>query len=78
MSQSRAMNGPDKRADVSRAGKGEIADTPDDVFDLAVDNIDGDTVGYVHKWDTAEWIFAETAATRWIHRQRPNEYHGEG
>jgi hypothetical protein len=71
------MNTPDDSVAFSKANAGEIADEPDDVFDLAVQNKDGETVGFVEKWNGAEWIYAETAATRWMQRKRCSEYSEE-
>lgn len=68
------MSLPDEKVSSSVSKSGDIADEPDDVFDLAVSDRDNKIVGYVEKWDTAEWIYAERAATRWLQHKRFDEY----
>lgn len=65
---------PDDAATVSTAVAGEIAEKPDDVFELEVENNNDETVGFVQKWSGAEWIYAETEATRWLQEKRCDEF----
>lgn len=68
------MNTPRDAAKVSVAKAGEIADEPDDLFQLSVENTDDKIIGYVEKWHGSEWIYADKAATRWLQDKRCSEY----
>lgn len=68
------MDSPRDAAAVSVAEAGEIADKPDNVYQLAVERANNQIVGYIEQWNGAEWIYADRAATRWLQDRRLNEY----
>lgn len=46
--------------EVSTASCGEVAAEPDSIESVHIDDEDGNEAGYLIKWGSNEWIFAES------------------
>jgi len=53
------MQHPDTPAAVSISEAGEMADDPIDVMGMAVSDENDDTEGYLVRWRSDEWIYAD-------------------
>jgi hypothetical protein len=68
------MDHPDEPVSISFAGEGDIAEVPDTFDEVAITNEEGKPVGYLVRWDSDEWIYADINAIRWLQWLRSDEY----